>query len=126
MFASSFAADLQFFRNKWYFDEMYNAFFVRPALFLARAAATVDHGASTGWPTVRRGRCWRCRRPTIGSTGCLSTALVNLTARWTFAVGLWLRRLQTGNLRQYVMFIVVGLVALFVLIVYWNYAVAGW
>jgi hypothetical protein len=41
--------------------------------------------------------------------------LVNATADAAWGVGLQLKRLQTGHLRQYVMFIVVGTVALFVL-----------
>ena len=41
--------------------------------------------------------------------------LVNLTARWTCAVGARLRRVQTGNLRQYVMLLAAGTVVLFVL-----------
>ena len=42
--------------------------------------------------------------------------LVNVVARWTHSVALSLRGAQTGRLRQYVMFIVVGTVGLFVLI----------
>jgi hypothetical protein len=33
---------------------------------------------------------------------------VNTFASWTWDFGLLLRRLQTGNLRQYVLFIVMG------------------
>ena len=53
-------------------------------------------------------------------------ALVNLIARRTYALGLRLRTVQTGNIRQYVMWMAVGTVALFVLInLYWSYALAG-
>ena len=46
---------------------------------------------------------------------------MNLIARWTYALGLRLRAIQTGNIRQYVMWIAVGTVALFVLMsLYWN------
>jgi NADH-quinone oxidoreductase subunit L len=41
--------------------------------------------------------------------------LVNATANATWNTGLRLRSLQTGRLRQYVVFIVLGTVALFVL-----------
>ena len=41
---------------------------------------------------------------------------VNLLAAWTHRVGLGLRNIQTGRIRQYVMFIVVGAVALFLVI----------
>ena len=40
---------------------------------------------------------------------------MNATASATWNAGLELKKLQTGSLRQYVMFIVVGTVALFVL-----------
>ena len=41
--------------------------------------------------------------------------LVNVLASATWATGLRLRAIQTGHLRQYVMFIVVGTVAIFLL-----------
>jgi hypothetical protein len=40
---------------------------------------------------------------------------VNATANATWNAGLELKKLQTGRLRQYVMFIAAGTVALFVL-----------
>jgi NADH:ubiquinone oxidoreductase subunit 5 (subunit L)/multisubunit Na+/H+ antiporter MnhA subunit len=45
----------------------------------------------------------------------LVDGLVNATAHATWSAGLTLKQLQTGHLRQYVMFIVIGTVALFVL-----------
>jgi hypothetical protein len=42
----------------------------------------------------------------------------NTLGRSTWDLGLWLRRVQTGSLRQYVMFIVVGTVLLFVAITF--------
>jgi hypothetical protein len=51
---------------------------------------------------------------------------VNLIARWTYAIGLSLRTIQTGNIRQYVLWIAVGTVGLFVLMsMYWSFALAG-
>ncbi|MEX0978902.1 MAG: hypothetical protein WDZ48_08635, partial [Pirellulales bacterium] len=41
---------------------------------------------------------------------------VNVFADWTYRMALWLRGAETGKVRQYVMFIVVGTVAMFVLI----------
>ena len=41
--------------------------------------------------------------------------LVNRTAEVTWNAGLELKKVQTGRLRQYVMFIALGTVALFVL-----------
>ena len=114
--------------HKWYFDELYDVVFVRPVLCISPAVADVRHardrlagrrlGAGvTGWS----------RGSTIWIDRLFVDGLVNGIARLNLsASGLRLRRLQTGNLRQYVMFIVVGTVALFVLIsLYWNFAIAA-
>ena len=46
---------------------------------------------------------------------------INALANWTYDVGLSLRRVQTGQLRQYVMFIVVGAVAAFLIVsFFWS------
>ena len=56
----------------------------------------------------------------------LVDGLVNATAAWTYAVGLRLRAVQTGRLRQYVLLVAVGTVALFVLVSFCRmYAFAG-
>jgi NADH:ubiquinone oxidoreductase subunit 5 (subunit L)/multisubunit Na+/H+ antiporter MnhA subunit len=46
----------------------------------------------------------------------LVDGVVNGLAAWTYGAGLKLRTAETGRIRQYVMFIVVGTVAMFVLI----------
>ncbi|HZN35707.1 MAG TPA: NADH-quinone oxidoreductase subunit L, partial [Pirellulaceae bacterium] len=51
----------------------------------------------------------------------LVDGLVNLVAGWTWSLGLSLRAIQTGRIRQYVMFIVIGAIAIFVLIsFFWS------
>ena len=52
------------------------------------------------------------------------TEFVNGIAAITYRCGASLRRIQTGNLRQYVMFIVVGTVVVFALASFWRYALA--
>ena len=112
--------------RKWLFDELYAMVFVRPLLRVSSLVAAVDrniidwladHLAQTvAW--IARLDDWIDR--------VFVDALVNLAARWTYAIGIQLRSLQTGNIRQYVMWIVVGTVGLFVLMnLYWGYAVAG-
>jgi NADH-quinone oxidoreductase subunit L len=112
--------------HKWWFDELYQAVFVRPALRLARWAAAVDRraidwladGLARLTAAVARLDDWFDR--------LFVDNAVNLVAAWTYGFGLRLRRVQTGNLRQYVMWLAVGAVGLFVLVsLYWNYAVAG-
>ncbi len=55
----------------------------------------------------------------------LVDGLVNWTARSTFGLGLSLRGAETGKLRQYVVFIVVGTVALAVLVSFWSSSFTG-
>ncbi len=114
------------FRNKWWLDELYQAALVRPVLRLAWWAATIDrqaidwaaHGVARCTVLVSRADDWLDRLVVDG--------LVDRVAAWAYGAGLWLRRVQTGNLRQYVMWIVVGTVGIFVLVsFYWSLAVAG-
>ena len=56
----------------------------------------------------------------------LVDGLVNTASRWLYGLGTWFHGAETGKLRQYVMFIVVGTVVLFVLIsFYLNPSLAG-
>jgi NADH-quinone oxidoreductase subunit L len=106
-----------FLWNKWFFDELYDWVFVRPTMVLSRWAAWVDrniidsilHGAAA----ISRGFS-----KVVDAVGdqTLVDGTVNTFAAGTWGFGLWLRKLQTGSLRQYVMFIVVGTVLLFVAI----------
>ena len=50
---------------------------------------------------------------------------VDTVAAKTWALGLSLRRFQTGQLRQYVMFIVIGVVVLFLIASVWRYSLAA-
>jgi len=109
--------------NKWWFDELYHALFVRPTLFFSKLVARIDR-AVIDWliDNTARGtvRISKVDDQIIDRT--FVDGLVNLTGNWIFSLGVWLRRFQTGRLRQYVTFIVVGTVALFVLISFWSRA----
>jgi NADH-quinone oxidoreductase subunit L len=53
--------------------------------------------------------------------------LVNLTANVIYGIGGWLRGFQTGSLRNYVLFLVLSAVAIFLILSYLfvSFAVAG-
>jgi NADH-quinone oxidoreductase subunit L len=113
-----------FLVHKWWFDELYWATLVEPVLRLSRAVAKLDtqgidalaDGAARLVAGVAHLDDWIDRLFVDG--------LVNLTARWTYAAGLRLRAVQTGNVRQYVMLAALGMVVLFILTsFYWNYAI---
>ena len=99
--------------HKWWFDEVYWLLLVRPLLGLSRAVALLD----------TKGIDWLADSAARLVAGVASLddwidrlfvdGLVNLTARGTYAVGVRLRAVQTGNVRQYVMLVALGTVVLF-------------
>jgi NADH-quinone oxidoreductase subunit L len=113
--ASIFRPVYRFLAGRWYFDELYHALFVVPAKGLGAVASAIDRSLIDGIiHAVARGArglagidAWLDRN--------LVDGLVDATASATWNAGLKLRGIQTGRLRQYVMFIVVGTVAIFVL-----------
>jgi NADH-quinone oxidoreductase subunit L len=95
--------------NKWYFDELYWAVFVTPAMFLARGIARFDRGVIDAILHASAAVSKACSRvvDVLGDRTVVDGS-VNTFAHWTWDFGLLLRKLQTGSLRQYVLFIVGG------------------
>ncbi len=99
----------KFLWNKWYFDELYNAVFVVPTKFLSKQIAGFDrtvidavlHGSAALTKAGSRVVDALFDRTVVDGA-------VNTFASWTWDFGLLLRKLQTGSLRQYVLFIVMG------------------
>jgi NADH-quinone oxidoreductase subunit L len=121
-----FPAVYKFLRHKWYFDELYSALFVRPALVIAHWLRIFDlaviDGAihSLAYTTVR----------VSNADGTFDRniidGLANLIANVTWGVGSWLRNVQTGSLRNYVLFLVLAAAGVFALLSYFvALAVAG-
>jgi NADH-quinone oxidoreductase subunit L len=109
--------------NKWWFDELYDYLFVRPTMHISRLIAiTIDRGIID---SLLHLLAYICR--------ALAAVVVLVGDRWfidntvdtvadkTWDVGLSLRSVQTGQLRQYVMFIVVSTIALFLIASVWWY-----
>ncbi|MBL8815455.1 MAG: NADH-quinone oxidoreductase subunit L [Planctomyces sp.] len=102
-----------FLWNKWHFDELYDALFMKPAHIVGKFCAWVDkslfdeilHGAARTCVIVAKWDRLFDEK--------LVDGFVNLLSRATWSVGDSLKVVQTGKLRQYVMFIVVGVVTLF-------------
>ncbi|HZL87045.1 MAG TPA: proton-conducting transporter membrane subunit, partial [Pirellulaceae bacterium] len=103
--------------NKWYFDELYDFLFVRPTHVISRFVAGIDKRWIDGLidaiavVTVWFGKQWDL----IVDRGIVDFA-ANLLAGWTYSTGLSLRSIQTGRIRQYAMFIVLGAISVFVFI----------
>ena len=107
--------------NKWWFDELYDYVFVRPTLAIGAVIALVfDRRIIDGiihlLAYIVRGFA---QVVSVGGDRYLIDNGVDTFAEKTWDFGLWLRTLQTGRLRQYVMFIVVGTIVLFVVASLW-------
>ena len=113
--AGALAPVYRFLAGRWYFDELYRFLFVKPVLALAGIVSGTDKGVID---RLIDGLAWSARQIAgvdawIDRT--IIDGLVNRTADATWNAGMQLKKLQTGRLRQYVMFIALGTVALFVL-----------
>ena len=105
-----------FLVEKWQFDRLYDVAFVHPVHVVASWCQAFDrkvldgilHGASH--LTVAVARWDRLFDEAVVDR------LVNIVGSVTFGVGSSLRHIQTGRLRQYVMFIALGVVSLFILV----------
>ena len=95
-------------RNKWYFDEMYEALFVNGTLALTRISnwfdARIIDGIVNGAGTVTQG----VSRISGWIDNTFIDGLVNFLANFTGAIGMRLRRIQTGNVQTYLVFALVG------------------
>ncbi len=101
--AAAFIPVYGFSVRKWMFDELYAFCFVRPVLRISGWVAAVD----------RKGIDWLVDNSarTVEAVARLDDwidrvfvdSAVNLAARWTYALGMRLRAVQTGSIRQYVL-----------------------
>jgi NADH-quinone oxidoreductase subunit L len=115
-----------FLLNKWYFDELYSAILVRPALVVSQAARWFDTRVIDGLVNnlARVGVLTSRLNGIIDA--CIVDGLVNVIARACWGVGSRLRAVQTGSLRNYVLFLALAAVAIFVVLTYFvTRALAG-
>src|SRR3954447_26198876 len=114
--------------NKWWFDELYDLLFVRPTHAISRfIARTLDRGIID---SILHAFAWIYRGAaqivSVGGDRWIIDNGVDTFAAKTWDLALSMRSIQTGRVRQYVMFIVIGTVVLFVVATFWwRYAVAG-
>jgi NADH-quinone oxidoreductase subunit L len=111
-----FAGLHAFLVEKWWFDELYDVAFVRPVHVVGRWAAAIDRNVFDG--TLH----FLARSAVVIShwdrlfDEHIIDGFVNRLADATFATGRVFAYLQTGRLRQYVMFIVVGVLGIWMLV----------
>jgi NADH-quinone oxidoreductase subunit L len=107
-----------FLTHKWYFDELYSAILVRPALVVAHAFRWFDL-------VVIDGIIHGIARITVAWTRFngrfdfrIIDGLANLIGNTFYGIGAGLRNVQTGYLRSYVLFLVLAAVGIFVVLSY--------
>lgn len=113
--------------HKWWFDELYDIVFVRPSLAIgAFIAVIMDKGLIDGIIHMLAGigKIVAAVVSVVGDQFIIDKS-VDTVAAETWNLGLALRTVQTGRLRQYVMFIVVWTVVIFLVASVWRYAIAG-
>ena len=107
------------FKNKWYFDELYAMALVRPCLRLAKACAGLDrlvidavvNGAARTVELLSRAGGMFDR---LGVDG-----LVNGLAASVYLAGDRARSIQTGRIRNYLMFLALAVIGLFAGVFAW-------
>jgi NADH-quinone oxidoreductase subunit L len=108
----------RFLWHKWYFDELYSALIVRPGLVLATWARWFDAHVIDGIINfLGRFTVWLSKWDGKFDLGIVD-GMVNLTANVVFAVGAWLRNVQTGFIRSYILFLAVAAVGIFAVLSY--------
>lgn len=114
--ARQLAGTYRFLVEKWQFDNLYDTMFVRPVHVVARWPQAFDRNLLDGFlHWLSRSAVVVAKWDRVFDEGVVDR-LVNVVGDATYAVGRSLRVLQTGRLRQYVMFIAVGVVSLFILL----------
>jgi NADH:ubiquinone oxidoreductase subunit 5 (subunit L)/multisubunit Na+/H+ antiporter MnhA subunit len=102
----------RFLMHKWYFDELYWAIFVRPCMAIARFCHQIDKTLIDGLIDGAAATTARVARFGGGFDSSAVDWLVNFTGKAVYTAGDWSRSIQTGRLRNYLMFLAVALVGL--------------
>jgi NADH-quinone oxidoreductase subunit L len=125
--ARSLAPLYQLSWHKWWFDELYDLVFVRPTRAIGLAVAIIlDRGLIDGilHSVAGMARVAALAVAKLGDRMIIDNFVDTLAAK-TWDLGLSLRTIQTGRLRQYVMFIVVGTIVLFAVASMWRFTFAA-
>jgi len=106
------------FDRKWYFDELYSALLVRPSLVIANWCRAADtHGIDGAVNAIGRATIGVARGGGRFDKGVIDGS-VNVLADATIMAGRRMRRIQTGHLRNYIVFLVLAAIFIFAVMSY--------
>jgi NADH-quinone oxidoreductase subunit L len=115
-----------FLAHKWYFDEVYSVLLVRPSLVVGHWFRWFDTKIIDGIIDTTATITVRVAKWDGVFDHYVVDGLVNLVARVVFRSGTWLRNVQTGYIRSYVLFLVLAAIGLYVILAYFvSLASAG-
>jgi NADH-quinone oxidoreductase subunit L len=120
-----FAGVHKFLSHKWYFDELYSAAVVRPALVVGQWFKWFDLTVIDGIIHFVANTAVRTSKLDGRFDNFFVDGLVNLTGRVFHGVGAGLRNVQTGYLRSYVLFLALAAVGLVLLLTWYVSMVAA-
>ena len=112
----SFAPVHRFLAAKWYFDDVYDRWIVRPLLGVAQAVAQFDRRGIDAVADALPRATAALARWDAWIDRMLVDRAVDALARRTHALGLRLCAVQTGKIRHYVLWAAAGAVAMFVIV----------
>ncbi len=107
-----------FLLNKWYFDELYHATFVTAALGISKAFRWFDNVVIDG---VVNGSAYLTKMTSFTSgkfDNVVVDGIVNLVAYITGFFGLLFRKIQTGKVQTYIVFVLLGVIVIFYVFFY--------
>jgi NADH-quinone oxidoreductase subunit L len=111
-----FPAAYSFLRHKWYFDEIYSALVVRPALAVAHWCRFFDNKVIDGVVDGSARATVRVSRDSGRFDLGIIDGLANLIANVSYGIGAWLRNFQTGYIRSYVLFLVLAAIGIWAIL----------
>ncbi|MHC1737415.1 MAG: NADH-quinone oxidoreductase subunit L [Ignavibacteriaceae bacterium] len=110
--AKAVAPAYKFSRNKWYFDELYDATFIAGTMWLSRALAWFDATVVDGIVNLAASVTRIFSRISGAFDNYVVDGLVNLMATLSGMLGLILRRFQTGKVQVYLVFVLFSIIVL--------------
>ncbi|MBI1918013.1 MAG: NADH-quinone oxidoreductase subunit L [Planctomycetes bacterium] len=115
---AQFPGIARFLTHKWYFDELYSALIVQPALLVSDWCKNIDTRCIDWLIDNSAAITVRVAEKDGRFDNRVIDGMVNLFATVAYGVGNWFRRWQTGYLRSYVLFLVLAAVGIFVILSY--------
>lgn len=112
---SMFKPISKLFENKWYVDEIYNFLFVKPLIMLTRALFAFDMYVVDGAVNLAGFLGVEISKFEGEFDLAVVDGAVNGTAKLTTVVGRTLRKIQTGQIQEYVIVVSIAILAIIII-----------